>query len=175
MTNPAGPPLPIDSFPTDDLELDAAVSIDIEAIDTDSKESAQEMIKTITDLYHDEKFMAAHPQVKRRIDLELETLRGLIKMRIADETAHDAILSAIASNKNNASMYRSLSEIQKTSLAITTKIHDTIEKINGFMKGYQLELPFDENKDEETETESKPTKVHRGSKDFIASMLEDES
>ena len=110
--------------------------------------------------------MSAHPMAKKRIDTELESLRVLIKMRKADEQAHDSIITAIASNSNNASLYRALTDIQKTILAITSKISETIIGINNILKGFQLEINFDKPKDE-PEPESDST---RGSKDFINKM-----
>ena len=107
--------------------------------------------------------MSAHPMAKKRIDTELESLRVLIKMRKADEQAHDSIITAIASNSNNASLYRALTDIQKTILAITSKISETIIGINNILKGFQLEINFDKP----AEPESDST---RGSKDFISKM-----
>ena len=154
-------------LPIDDLE--EVYDIDMDGLDNDSKNSAGEVIEIVTSLYH-KGAMEAHPQLKRRIDLELETIRGLIKMRKADEIAHDAILKSISENKNNASMYRSLADIQKTSLSITTKIHETLDRLQNMLKGFQLEFEFDEEEKEEDETDVVKD-THRGSKSFIQSML----
>lgn len=160
------------TFPIDELE--GVYDIDMDGLDNDSKNNAGEVIEIVTSLYSNEKFMKAHPQIKKRVDLELETLRGLIKMRKADEIAHDAILKSISENKNNASMYRSLADIQKTSLSITTKIHETLDRLQNMLKGFQLEIEFDAEEEEE-EKEEKPKDLHRGSKSFIQQMLAHEN
>ncbi len=158
-----------DLFPIDDLPGDDICHIDIDAINEDSARDANDMVAIASSLILDERFQKAHPQAQKRIALEIETLRGLIKMRKADEEAHDAVLRAITENKSNASLYRSMAEIQKTSIALTNKIHDTLDRINAMCKGFQLELPFDEEKKDEEET--KPVEgVHRGSKSFIQAM-----
>jgi hypothetical protein len=158
-----------DELPVDDLAPEDICPIDIDAIDEEAAADARDMIKIVTDLYQDDHFKDRHPQAQRRINMELETLRGLIKMRKADEEAHDALLRAISENKSNASLYRSMAEIQKTSIAITNKIHDTIDRLNATCKAFQLELEF---KDEPGEDEQAPaSSVHRGSKSFIQDML----
>lgn len=157
-----------EEFPIDDMPEEDVLLIDMAALDADSKQEAESMIRIVTDLYQDETFKTRHPQAQRRIEMELETLRGLIKMRKADEEAHDAILQAIATNKSNASLYRGLAEIQKTSIALSNKIHDTVDRLNGICKGFQLELDFDTPKQDE---DTPATNVHRGSKTFIKDML----
>lgn len=163
-----------DQFPIDDLPAEDLCPIDIDAINADSENEAQNMIRIVTDLYQDEKFKERHPQAQRRIEMELETLRGLIKMRKADEEAHDALLRAISENKSNASLYRSMAEIQKTSIALSNKIHDTIDRLNNICKAFQLELPFEEGLDEPDQPKEKGPEAHRGSKSFIESMLEEQ-
>lgn len=88
-----------DPFNIDDLHEEDLITIDLDAINSDSEKEAKDIIKIVTDLYQDDLFKERHPQVQRRIELELETLRGLIKMRKADEEAHDALILAITENK----------------------------------------------------------------------------
>ena len=161
-------------FSIDDLKPEDIAPIDINAINMDSEKEAHDMIKIVTDLYQDATFKERHPQAQRRIEMELETLRGLIKMRKADEEAHDALIQAIAANKSNASLYRSMAEIQKTSIAITNKIHDTIDRLNTICKGFQLELSFEQNVEGDEPEQSKP-QAHRGSKSFIEEMISKEN
>lgn len=161
-------------FPIDSAGLENIVEIDLESINKDSEKEAKDILETVSSLFMDEKFKERHPQVRKRIKLELDTLRGLIKMRKTDEEAHDAIILAISENKSNASLYRSLAELQKTSIQISNKIHDTMDRLNNICKGFQLELPFEEFKDEEDDSEepNETSKVHRGTKDFIKEMID---
>lgn len=146
--------------------------IDIEDIDNSSLSDAKDMVENLTKFYYNEEFIKQNPNFKKRIDSELESLRILIKMRKSDEKAHDALLNAISSNNTNASLYRSLTEIQKTIVSITTKIGEIVVGLNNMMKGFQLEFNFDEPENE-SETSSKDKKnTHRGSKEFIKQMMD---
>ena len=60
--------------------------------------------------------------------------------------------------------------MQRTILNITTKIDETVARLNTMMKGYQTELNFDAPADEKQQESS--TNIHRGSKSFIQQMNE---
>lgn len=156
----------------DGLQL---VEIDLDGINEEAKADAVALIDNLSKFYYDEDFMKRNPTFKKRVDTDLESLRILFKMRRADEEAHDLLIKAITGNSGNASLYKSLTEMQKTIISITSKIGDIIEGLNALMKGYQLELNFDDNKEEETEGERDvPTNVttSRGTKEFIQKMNE---
>lgn len=155
-----------EEFPIDQLPEEDLFDIDIEAINIDSEKEANSMIQIVTNLYQDEGFKKKHPQAQRRIEMELETLRGLIKMRKVDEEAQDAIIEAISANKSNGSLYRSLSDIQKTSIALSNKIHDTIDRLSTICKDFQHELPIEE----EIQDNKPVTGATRGTKAFIEEM-----
>ena len=147
------------------------------------------MIQNLNDLYGDEEILKKFPQTKARLDVELETLRGLIKMRKADEAVHDTILSAISTTPNNASLYRSLADIQRTSLQITEKIDTSMKSINTIIKSFQTEMDHatgrfevgmpessiedTENTDEEGKVNDKG--IYRGAKSFIQAMQSQDS
>ena len=147
------------------------VDIDMEGIDKSSKDDAIALVENLSKLYCNEEFMKSNPNFKKRVDNELESLRILIKMRKADEVAHDLIVNAIAGNSSNASLYKSLAEIQKTILSITTKMGDIITGLNNLLKGYQMELNFDQAENQSDESVD-IKKTSRGSKEFIQRMNE---
>ena len=157
-----------DEFPIDQLPEEDLFEIDMDAIDKDSESEANNIIKIVTDLYQDEEFKKKYPQAQRRINMELETLRGLIKMRKVDEEALEAIIQAISANKSNGSLYRSLAEIQKTSIALSNKIHDTVDRLNVICKDFQVGLPVEELSQDNDDTPK--SGAHRGSKAFIEEM-----
>lgn len=155
----------------DGLQL---VEIDLEGINEAAKTDAVALIDNLSKFYYDEDFMRRNPAFKKRVDTDLESLRILFKMRRADEEAHDLLIKAIAGNSGNASLYKSLTEMQKTIISITSKMGDIVDGLNALMKGYQLELNFDD-KQEETNGECDiPTNVTtaRGTKEFIQKMNE---
>lgn len=156
-------------LPVDDLISEDLLMIDMDALNTDSQKEADSMVRIVTDLFYDEKFRQEHPQAARRIEMEMETLRGLIKMRKSDEEAHDALLQAISENKNNASLYRSMAEIQRTSIAISNKIHDTVDRINKTCSDLTVATQMAEP-DESEENKPKKAKAHLGTKSFIEEM-----
>ena len=106
------------------------IDIDIDGIGMDSERIAKEMVENLSSFYYNEEFMARNPQFKKRVENDIESLRVLIKMRKTDEEAHDILIKAIAGNSSNASLYRSLSEMQKTIISITTKINEIVVGLN---------------------------------------------
>ena len=155
----------------DGLQL---VEIDLEGINEAAKTDAVALIDNLSKFYYDADFMRRNPAFKKRVDTDLESLRILFKMRRADEEAHDLLIKAIAGNSGNASLYKSLTEMQKTIISITSKMGDIVEGLNALMKGYQLELNFDDKQEEAEEENDTPTNVttSRGTKEFIQKMNE---
>lgn len=156
----------------DNLE-DIVEEIDIMQIDDEAISVAMSTVSNLSKIYYDDEFMDENPKLKERIDIEIENLRILIKMRKSDERTHDILLNAIAMNANNASLYRSLSQIQNTLLSIHKQIDETIKNITSILKGYQLEINF--TSDGSTDVgmvDNISTNIHRGSKSFIEQMRE---
>ena len=150
------------------------VNIDVEGIDREAKSDAHQMVDNLSKFYYDEAFMSKHPQIKKRIEDELESMRILIKMRKADEEAHDALIKAISANNTNASLYKALTQIQGTILSVTTKMGEIVDRLNHMMKGYQLELPYEQQDQTDDNTEITTKNTYRGTKEFIKNMLNQE-
>lgn len=157
-------------------------SIDIIDIDTDDINKAaisdvDELIDSLSKFYYSDDFMQKHPSFRKRVESDMESLRILFKMRKTSERAHDILINAISSNSGNASLYRSLSDTQKTIISITSKIGDIIESLNNMMKSYQTEINFDQptDSDNDDSQEENQKDTHRGSKDFINQMNEGDS
>lgn len=174
----------------DDAAVTQVVPIDLEDLDSASSETAKSMIQNLNDLYGDEEILKKFPQTKARLDVELETLRGLIKMRKADEAVHDTILSAISTTPNNASLYRSLADIQRTSLQITEKIDTSMKSINTIIKSFQTEMDHatgrfevgtpessieDTGNGDTEEGKINDKGIYRGAKSFIQAMQSQDS
>lgn len=160
----------------DDLQPDVdglqLVDIDLESINESAKTDAISLIDNLSKLYYDEDFMKRNPTFKKRVDTDLESLRILFKMRKTDEETHDILIKAIAGNSGNASLYKSLTELQKTIISITTKICDIIDGLNNLMKGYQIELMnnSEDDKVDDSDEDFDPTSTCRGTKFFIEQM-----
>lgn len=155
------------------------VNIDIDAIGNEAEGKAKTLIEDLTKFYYDEDFLKANPNFRKRVDNDMESLRMLLKMRAADEETHDVLIKAIGANSSNASLYRAMTDVQKTILQITTKIETIVNNLTTMIKGYQLEINWkleqeqmlkEEHEDDSEMTIEDVSTQHRGSKSFIEQM-----
>ena len=147
--------------------------INITEIEEQAKSASFALCRTLREVYFDEEFMKNNPRFKERLDVELESLRVLVKMRKSDEIAHDLCLRSIGMNTNNASLYKALSGIQSSMLSIQRQMDDTVKNINNLLKNVQLELNFDNNQQNNTQVQQEiplDSNTTRGSKKFIEMM-----
>lgn len=147
--------------------------INIEDIEEQAKTASFALCRNLREVYFDEEFMKKNPRFKERLDVELESLRVLVKMRKSDEIAHDLCLRSIGMNTNNASLYKALSGIQSSMLSIQRQMDDTVKNINNLLKNVQLELNFDNNQQNNTQGQQEiplDSNTTRGSKKFIEMM-----
>ena len=147
--------------------------INIEDIEEQAKSASFALCRNLREVYFDEEFMRKNPRFKERLDVELESLRVLVKMRKSDEIAHDLCLRSIGMNTNNASLYKALSGIQSSMLSIQRQMDDTVKNINNLLKNVQLELNFDNNQQNNTQGQQEiplDSNTTRGSKKFIEMM-----
>ena len=152
--------------PNESIEV---VEIPIEEIEDAAHKLAISLVDNLSVFYYNETFLKENPLFKKQVDKDIDSLRILLKMRKSDEVTHDILVRSIGQNPGNASLYRSLSEVQKTMLSIQTKIDDTIKSLNTFMKGYQMEINFNTSKEEEENSDEIKTAT-KGSKSFIESL-----
>lgn len=162
-----------DSELQDIIDPEPIIDIDMDGLDEKSQIEAQEIIGSLSKLYYDEDFIRRQPAFKKRVDAEIESLRINLKMRKSDEIAHDMCLKKICQNSENASMYKALTDIQRTIVSITSKIEDSLTKLSNMMKSYQTELNFDESDEEQVEEYQEIGKSFKGSKSFIESVGSD--
>lgn len=155
------------------------VNIDIDAIGSEAEGKAKTLIEDLAKFYYDEDFLKANPNFRKRVDNDMESLRMLLKMRAADEETHDVLIKAIGANSNNASLYRAMTDVQKTILQITTKIETIVNNLTSMIKGYQLEINWKMEQEQMMNTEEVDdsemtiddvSSQHRGSKSFIEQM-----
>ena len=162
----------VDHAPADDLPEDMIVDIPIDEINVEAQTAAEDLIDNLRDLYADQEFLDSNPGFKKRLFTEVDNLRVLLKMRKADEVTHDSIIAAISKKSENASLYRALTDIQRTMLNISKQIDDKVNGINNLIKNIQLEFNFEKKKENE-ENEEELNNHFRGSKDFIKKMRDD--
>ena len=178
-------PKDIEFDPSDLIDNEEEIiNIDTDRIDNDSLKEAIDLVENLKDIYADPDFMNKNPKFATRLKTEVESLRILLKMRKSDEVAHDILLGAIGRNSSNASLYRSLSDIQKTILSTTADLSAKIKDINAMLKNIQLEINFKQEPEETVDPETgevisedgssqSEKNTFRGTKDFIKQMRQE--
>lgn len=156
-------------LPVDNLE--DIYDIDVDKISQDANTMAVGTIKNLLRLYNDEQFTEDHPEFRKRVDTEIESLRKLYKMAASNEYIHDHLLTAISRQSGNASLYMALMRLQANMMAIDKQIKDVMNEFTKMSKTYQTEINFI---NEETPSESQQSQddgvINRGSKAFIRMM-----
>lgn len=162
-----------DGVGVDDM-AELVYEIDIDNISNDANTLAASSVQNLLRLYNNKQFTDEHPDFKRRIDTEIESLRKLYKMARVDEVVHDHLIAAITKNPGNASLYKALDQIQGKMLSVDSKIREQIANFNKIITGYQMELNFAQDNDlgGDTSTASLDdgSVMSRGNKAFIEEM-----
>lgn len=155
----------------EDLEV---MDINLDEISEESDQSAQQLLSNISSMYFDKAFMDAHPSFKSRVDAEVESFKLLYKLRRVDEVVQDTLIKSISSSTRNASLYKALSDMQRTILSITAKMEESTQNLEKLMKEYQVMAQADplEGVMESQESEETPGSLSRGTRDFIRKMTE---
>ena len=148
------------------------INIDIDHISEESKIESQLMLGNILD----SAYINSNPTLKRRMTIEVENLRQLLKMRKTAEETHDALITQISANNVNTALYKALEGTQKNLMSLITKTNEVIATINQLYTAHQTKLEFDgvnsnEDSDEnDSDKEGAGNGIFRGSKDFIRLM-----
>lgn len=134
-----------DGVGIDDLE--EVYEVDLDLISQDANTLASSNVQNLLRLYNNKAFTDEHPDFKRRIDTEIESLRKLYKMAKVNEEVHDHLVHSISRNPGNASLYMALDRIQGKMLSVDKQIRDQIANFNKIITGYQMELNFQQDND----------------------------
>ena len=156
-------------------DLEDIYDIDIDLITKNADELAVANIQNLLRLYNNKEFIDNHPDFKRRIDTEIDSLKKLYKMARVNEDVHDHLVKSITKNPGNASLYMALDRVQGKMLAIDKQIRDQIADFNkSVITSYQMELNFAADNitnEQHTSTELEDGSVMaRGSKAFMEQM-----
>lgn len=155
-------------------DMEDVYEIDTEHIGGEANTLAASNIQNLLRLYNNKEFTDEHPDFKRRIDTEVESLRKLYKMAKINEIVHDHLISSIAKHPGNASLYKALDSLQGRMLSIDGKIRDQIASFNKIITGYQMELNFAQDNDlggnGSTAELDDGSVMSRGNKAFIEEM-----
>ena len=105
-------------------DLEDVYNIDIDVIGKDANTLAASNIQNLLRLYNNKEFTDEHPDFKRRIDTEIESLRMLYKMKHINEEVHDHLVNSIAKHPGNASLYMALDRMQGKMLSMLNFARD---------------------------------------------------
>jgi len=164
-----------DALPLDGL-ADDVYTIDTDLIANESNVMASTMISTVLRLYNNKEFVDEHPDFRKRIDTEIESLKRTYKMIKTNEVVHDHLVQSITKNPDNASLYMALTKLQEKIIQLDGDIKKIIDGLNKICSNFQMELNFEATrKDSENETSRDETGIAtRGNKQFVDMMKADE-
>lgn len=156
-------------------DLEDVYEIDTENIGGEANTLAASNIQNLLRLYNNKEFTDEHPDFKRRIDTEIESLRMLYKMKKINEIVHDHLVGSIAKHPGNASLYKALNDMQGRMLSVDKQIREQIAGFNKIITGYQMELNFAQDNDlggdsGGTTSLDDGSVMSRGNKAFIEEM-----
>lgn len=157
-----------------DLPIDGedVYTIDMDLITKESNIMATSLISSVLRLYNNKEFVDEHPDFKKRIDTEIESLKRMYKMIKTDEEVHDHLVKAVSKSPGNASLYMSMIKLQEKITSLDGDIKRILDGLNKICNNYQMELNFEATKkgmDEETSYDETGV-VTRGNKAFIDMM-----
>lgn len=152
--------------------LEDVYDIDIEKIGQDANTLAAGVINNLLKMYKNKEFTDTHPEWKKRVDAEIESLRKLFKMTNINETLMDHLATAIASQPNNASLYTAMTRLQDKMMDFDKEIREILNEFNALITSYQMEMDFTKDMEKEEEEES-GNMTCRGGKAFVELMSEE--
>lgn len=157
-------------LPVDDME--DVYTLDLDYITNESNTIATSIISSILRLYNNKDFVEDHPDFKKRIDTEIESLKRMYKMAKTNEEIHDHLAQSIAKNPGNASLYMALTKVQDKIIQLDENIKKIMDGLNKICSNYQMELNFEATKKESGEeaVHDDSGLVTRGNKQFIDIM-----
>lgn len=160
-------------LPTDDME--DVYTIDTDLINKESNIMATSLISSVLRLYNNKDFVDEHPDFKKRIDTEIESLKRMYKMIKTDEIVHDHLVQAISKNPGNASLYMSMTKLQEKISSLDGDIKRILDGLNKICANYQMELNFEQTRKaaEDESLYDETGVVTRGNKAFIDLMNAD--
>lgn len=136
-----------DLFGGEDLPIDGQAEdfyvLDMDEIGRDANIMATSMISSVLRLYNNKDFVEEHPDFKKRIDTEIESLKKLYKMAQTNEIVHDHLAQAISKNSSNASLYMALDKVQARIMTVDHSIREILDGLNKICNNYQMELNFE--------------------------------
>lgn len=141
------------------------INIDTIKIESDSIEAS---IKLFDQAVNNNNWRELEPEIVSSLDSEFCSLKTLINMKKIDERVQTVILNAISNDNSNPTMYKSLSDIQKNLITLTSQIKETIKNIQNILKSHTYKKDIEQINEDSIESDIYRC---RGSKNFISKMI----
>lgn len=161
-----GKPLDVDN-------LEDVYTIDTDKIESESSIIAASQVSNLLSLYNNKEFCDQHPAFKKRVDSEIESLRKCYKITRYNEELLDHLVTTIANNPSNASLYAAADRLESRIIQADKEIKLILNEFNKLCTNYQTEINFSNNANDDINTvheEQDGGATSRGSKAFIESM-----
>lgn len=153
--------------------MEDVYEVDIDNINKESNAIAASQINNLLYLYNNKEFTDQHPNFKKRVESEIESLRKQIKITMINEQALDNLSRIIAGNPSNASLYAALDRLESKIIQADKEIKTIINEFNRMCTAYQTEINFavaEQDSNNETNNSDKDGITSRGTKAFIEAM-----
>ena len=109
-----GKPLDVDN-------LEDVYTIDTDKIESESSIIAASQVSNLLSLYNNKEFCDQHPAFKKRVDSEIESLRKCYKITRYNEELLDHLVTTIANNPSNASLYAAADRLESRIIQADTQ------------------------------------------------------
>lgn len=150
----------------DDALSTPVLVIDMDELDSKTKQRAKLICEKLADYFFDAKYIEDHPYIKPKIAQEVDNIRRLLKMLAVNEKAQDTLIMSITTNSGKGTLYGSLTSLQNSMLSMQQQLNSLTANLEEIFREMQenCEETFEE-KDKEVSDDG--TYTVRGSKDFI--------
>lgn len=150
----------------DELSDEPVLDINMQEINSEAKEEAQEITERLSGYYFDQKYIDTHPYIPIKIKCEMNNIRRLIKMLQINEKAQDALIQNISFNAGKGALYSALTSLQNSTLSIQSQLNTLTESLENIFRKMQDECEKTWS-DKEKEKSEDGSMVVRGSREFI--------
>lgn len=154
---------------TDEVLETPMLQINLEEIDRNTQNRAEQIVARLSDYFFDAKYIKEHPYIPNKIVQEVDNIRRLFKMLTINEKAQDTLILSITLSASKGTLYGSLTSLQNSMLSMQTQLNQMINNLENIFREMQeqCERTFEE-KDKETNEDG--SFAVRGSREFIKAI-----
>lgn len=149
--------------------LEQLITIDLDAVNGEAEHRSEIITDSLSNYYFDEKYIKDHPYIPTKIMQEMDNVRRLYKMLMVNEKAQDALIKAVSLNASKASLYLSLTSMQKSTLLIQKQLNDMVAGLETIFQRMQDEADKMYSEKDKEEGDDGSLTI-RGAREFIKTI-----